>query len=192
MPQPSTKDKLIEAGLRTLYQRGFNGSAVQDITDAAGVPKGSFYNHFASKELLGLEVLERFWQGSASRRAILSDESRSPVERLRDHFRSVSDMVRRYNFEKGCLIGNFSAELPDQSRQIRDRLATIYAAWTRAIETCVREAQEKGHLRAGSDPKVVAAFLVNAWEGAVLRAKVDKDGDAFDHFDQTVFTLLFN
>lgn len=191
MPQPSAREKLIDAGLRTLHRQGFNGCAVQDITDAAGVPKGSFYNHFPSKEMLGVEALERWWQGSASRRAILSDESFSPVERLRRHFRSLSESVRRNKFEKGCLIGNFSAELPDQSRPIRNRLATIYAAWTRAIESCVREAKRAGQLRGGADPAAVAAFLVTAWEGAVLRAKVDKKGTSLDQFDQVVFGALF-
>ncbi|MET3521830.1 TetR/AcrR family transcriptional regulator [Mesorhizobium abyssinicae] len=191
MPRPSVKEKLIDAGLRTLHKRGFNGCAVQDITEAAGVPKGSFYNHFPSKEVLGLEALERYWQGSASRRAILGDETLSPVERLRRHFNSLSEAVSRYDFEKGCLIGNFSAELPDQSPPIRDGLAVIYAGWTCAIEICVREAQQTGQLRTGADPAAVAAFLVNAWEGAVLRAKVDKHGEALEQFDEVVFAGLF-
>jgi hypothetical protein len=88
-------------------------------------------------------------------------------------------------------FGNFSAELSNQSRSIRDRLATIYAAWARAIEICVREAQQAGQLRVEADPATVAAFLVNAWEGAVLRAKVDRDGRAFDQFDDVVFAGLF-
>jgi TetR/AcrR family transcriptional repressor of nem operon len=185
------KEELMIAGLETLHRRGFNGCGVQDITQAAGVPKGSFYNHFASKEAFGLGALERYWQLGASRRDMLSDTNLLPVERLRRHFRALSEAVARFKFEKGCLIGNFSTELPGQSRPIRDRLASLFAAWTRAIERCVRHADKAGQLRAGLDPKATAAFLVNAWEGAALRSKVDQDNRAFAQFEQVVFLTLF-
>jgi len=59
MPRPNVREKIIDAGLKVLIEKGFNGCGVQDITAAAGVPKGSFYNHFESKEALGGEVVER-------------------------------------------------------------------------------------------------------------------------------------
>ncbi|ARB31325.1 TetR/AcrR family transcriptional regulator [Pseudomonas tolaasii] len=79
MARHSVRKQLIDAGLETLHLSGFNGCAVQDITRAAGVPKGSFYNHFESKEALALFVLERFWEGGAERRARLLDPSVDPV-----------------------------------------------------------------------------------------------------------------
>lgn len=187
MPRPNVRDKLIDAGMRTLYQRGFNGCAVQDITEAAGVPKGSFYNHFDSKEALAVEAVERFWQESATRRVMLSDESLPPVERLKQHFRRLNKL----NLDMGCLIGNFSAELAAQSRPVRDRLAMIWAAWSKGIEICVREAADAGQLRPGLVPEDVAAFLISAWEGAVLRAKVDHDQSALERFERVVFAGLF-
>lgn len=53
MAKPHVREEILAAGLETLHNRGFNATSVQDITEAAGVPKGSFYNHFASKEELG-------------------------------------------------------------------------------------------------------------------------------------------
>lgn len=70
MPKPNVREQLMEAGLRTLHSQGFNGCAVQDITQAAGVPKGSFYNHFESKEALALAALEMFWVNGTARRAL--------------------------------------------------------------------------------------------------------------------------
>ncbi len=70
-----------------LHARGFHASGVQDITDAAEVPKGTFYTHFDSKERFGAEVLGRYWERRADRAlAILSDETRSPMERLKAYF----------------------------------------------------------------------------------------------------------
>ena len=190
MPRPNVREQLIEAGLQTLHLHGFNGCGVQEIADAAGVPKGSFYNHFESKEALAVQALERFWQNGASRRALLSDKSLDPVERLRRHFQALSDAVVRHNFQRGCLIGNFSLELSAQ-REIRDRLAAIYAAWTRSIESCVREAEKAGRVQPRLPAAAIATFLVNAWEGAVLRSKVEQDKSPLDQFERVVFASIF-
>lgn len=190
MARASLREKIVEAGLHTLHSQGFNGTGVQEITAAAGVPKGSFYNHFASKEALGVEALQRFWEGGAARRAILVDENVPPIERLRRHFRSLAEVVARYDYRKGCLIGNFSAELADQSQPVREGLAEIYANWSAMIETCVRAAQEAGEIRADLDAAKTAAFLVNAWEGVVLRTKVEKTSAPMDQFEDVVFAAI--
>jgi TetR/AcrR family transcriptional regulator, transcriptional repressor for nem operon len=192
MARPNVREQLIEAGLETLQLHGFNGSGVQDITDAAGVPKGSFYNHFESKEDFALQSLERYWQSGAARRALLSDTSVDPVERLRRHFRGMSDLAIRQNFQKGCMIGNFSTELAANREEIRNRLAEIYAAWSRSIESCVREAEKAGRVRARLPAATIATFLLNAWEGAVLRSKVEQDKSPFDQFDRVVFASIFS
>lgn len=191
MPKPNVREQLIEAGLKTLYRHGFNGSGVQDITDAARVPKGSFYNHFKSKEALAAEALERYWQSGAGRRALLSDEGVEPVERLRNYFRTLGDALVRTEFEKGCLIGNFSTELSGQSPEIRERLAAIYAAWVRLIESCIHEAQKADRVRPKLPASAIASFLLNSWEGAVLRAKVERDKSPLDQFEQVVFASIF-
>src|SRR5712671_627108 len=144
MRRDSTKDvreRLLEAGVATFHQRGFNGCSVQDITDAAGVPKGSFYNHFESKEALGVEALERYWQGALDSLGLLKDTEQAPVERLKSYFRYLNDFARKAKYRPGCMIGNLAAEMSDQSSIIQDRLAVILAAWSRGIESCVKEAQ---------------------------------------------------
>jgi TetR/AcrR family transcriptional repressor of nem operon len=73
---------------------------------------------------------------------------------------------------------------------MRDRLAMIFAAWTRALEGCIREAQAKRAINTDLDAATLAAFLLNAWEGAVLRSKVDKDGVAQRQFLTVVFACL--
>ena len=191
MARPNVRERVIEAGLETLHLHGFSGCGVQDITDAAGVPKGSFYNHFESKEALASEALERFWQNGAGRRALLSDTTLDPVERLRRYFRALSDIVVRQKFERGCLIGNFSSELSAQSKEIRDRLAAIYAGWARAIESCVREAEKAGRVQPRLPAATIATFLLNAWEGAVLRSKVEQDKSPLDVFERVVFASIF-
>jgi TetR/AcrR family transcriptional regulator, transcriptional repressor for nem operon len=191
MPKPNVREKIVTAGFERLHRHGFNGSGVQDITDAAEVPKGSFYNHFESKEALGLAALDRYWELTERGLQILSDERIPPLERLRSYFQSLADLMKSWRYAKGCMVGNFSTELADQSRSIRDRLSMILAAWTRAIENCIREAQTAKAIDSKLDPAILAAFLLNSWEGAVMRSRVDKDGKAQQQFLATVFANLF-
>jgi TetR/AcrR family transcriptional repressor of nem operon len=88
------------------------------------------------------------------------------------------------------MVGNLSTEMSDQSPMIREHLARVLATWTRAIEDCVKEAQADGSLRRDIAAKAIAAFMLNSWEGAVLRAKVDRSSIPFDQFEQIVFTSL--
>jgi TetR/AcrR family transcriptional repressor of nem operon len=191
MARANVRDRILNAAIETVRSRGFNGCGVNDITAAAGVPKGSFYNHFDSKEALGAEVVGEYWQrGACSTLRILSDRTLAPIERLRRYFDAMATNLADRDYKCGCLIGNLSAEMADQSRLVCDRLSAIYAGWTRSIETCVREAQRTGDIGDDIPPAILAAFLVNAWEGTVLRAKVDKDGAAHAHFREVVFKTL--
>jgi TetR/AcrR family transcriptional regulator, transcriptional repressor for nem operon len=191
MRQTPTRDHLIATGLQMLHARGFHASAVQDVTEAAGVPKGSFYTHFDSKERFGAEVLGRYWERRADRAiAILGDESQSPMARLKSYFAGKTTARTAGPFDRGCMIGNFAAELAGESRIVRDRLSAVFAAWTRLLATVIREAQAAGEIRLQHDPETIAAFLVDAFEGAVLRSKVDRDATALVRFESIVFSVI--
>ena len=191
MVKANVRERLLDAGLETLHRRGFNGCGVQEITEAAGVPKGSFYNHFESKEALGAAVLDRYWQQRADTSLrILDDAKVRSRERLRSYFAAMAAKMAKRGYTGGCLIGNLGAELSDQSKLVSDRLAAVFAGWTEAVETCIRDGQREGEIPADYDASVLASFLINAWEGAVLRAKVEKNGIPFEEFDQVVFEKL--
>lgn len=189
MPRPSAREQIVQAGLKCLREKGFNGVGVQDITAAAGVPKGSFYNHFESKEALGAEIVERYG-ADASRREILADKSVPPLERLRRHYARLNAIFSESKFERGCILGNFSAELSNQSNVIRDGLRRLYEQWTRDVEATIAEAQDQGAVSNDLTAAELAAFLLDAYEGALLRARVERDGTAFDRFMKFAFTRL--
>jgi TetR/AcrR family transcriptional regulator, transcriptional repressor for nem operon len=189
MARPNLREKIVEAGLKVLVEKGYNGSGVQDITAAAGVPKGSFYNHFESKEALGAEVVERYGRDNP-RRAALAEKSLPPVQRLRAHFERLNEAYTSARFGRGCLLGNLSAELADQSQLIRERLAALYLAWSTDIATVIAEAQAEGAISTRTPAADLAAFLLDAYEGALLRVRVEKSGRAFDRFMTVAFTQI--
>jgi len=103
----------------------------QDITDSAGVPKGSFYNHFDSKEALAVVALQRY----AERRRLedLADPSAAPLARLRSHFELLRAETQEHGFTRGCLLGNLGAEVADHSDVLRAAVGQSLARWAELI-----------------------------------------------------------
>ena len=190
MSRPSLRDQIIDAAVATLHRQGFNGSSVQDITEAAHAPKGSFYNHFESKEELAVAALERYWERVEASLALLDSNHLPPRERLARYFAALNEAARKNGFRTGCMIGNLSAEMAGQSPRMRNELARLLARWTKGIESCVIEAQADGSMRRDLDSRDAALFLINAWEGAMLRSKADRNSDALSAFDHVV-SILF-
>jgi TetR/AcrR family transcriptional regulator, transcriptional repressor for nem operon len=152
------------------------------------VPKGSFYNHFASKEALAEETLNRY---RATRRfELLDDTSKPPVARLRSHFEYLAGLLIDRGFVKGCLLGNFGAEVSDQSEVLRQAVATRLDRWSARVAGLLGEAQVGGDLPPSVDVERMGAFVITAWEGATLRAKVSKTCGPLDDFFAVVFDSL--
>jgi TetR/AcrR family transcriptional repressor of nem operon len=188
MPRPSVRGKIVQGGLTTFKAQGFNGCSIQDITEAAGVPKGSFFNHFKSKELLLLEVLGPYGEGN--RIDMLFDQSKRPLERLRDHFNFLADTYAQCSFDQGCLLGNLAGEVSASHPNIRAALHEMLQGWAGAIASLLREAQSAGDIDPRLDVDELSNFLVNAWEGVVLRLKVEKNREPANQFLDVCFKLL--
>jgi len=189
MGRPSAREEIVQAGLKCLVEKGFNAVGVQDITDTAGVPKGSFYNHFESKEALGVEIVERYG-ANQTRREILTDPSVPPLQRLRRHFDRISALFAESHFKRNCILGGFSAELANQSETIRESLRKLYGQWTKDIEATIAEAQTKGEIVNNTKASDLAAFLLDSYEGALLRARVERSRKPFDRFMKFAFGQL--
>lgn len=190
MPKPNVRDQLITASLATLHRQGFNATSVQDITEAAGVPKGSFYNHFASKEALGVEVVRLYSERAAALQAVLHDASLAPLARLRRYFEAMIEANVSAAFACGCLLGNFSTELSAQSEPIRAEVSTSYQHWADALARIIAQAQQDGSVAATEPAAELAQSAVDAWQGAVLRAKTEQNRSPLDRFMHTLFDKI--
>ncbi len=186
----NVRERLLTAAFETLHANGFNATGVQDITDAAKVPKGSFYNHFESKDALGVEVVERYAARGAERRQVLFGGTGAPLARLKAYFKGLNQLGPATGFSRGCLLGNFSAELASQSGDIRAALNEAMANWTKDIALVIAEAQKAGDVGRGIPAATLATFLLDAWEGAVLRSKVDRSAAPLDAFMKVAFNKI--
>ena len=188
MAKPNVRDRIVRAGLDQFHRVGFNGSSVEDITDLAEVPKGSFYNHFRSKEELALEVIDHYIEQAPH--ALLGDTRVPPMKRLKAYFTALVREFVDSNYKKGCLLGNFSSELADHSAPVRSRLEGAFDDWVKQIAGVIKEAQRVGEVDSKLKPGQIAGVLLSAFEGALLRARVAGDSVPLKEFMAVGFGRL--
>jgi len=173
MSRPSNREKILIEGLRVVHERGFAGASVRDIAQAASVPLGSFTNHFPSKEAFGLEILERYYEQSQERAALTLHDRSLPVrERFNAYFNNVIENLNLNEMRRGCLVGNFCAEVADQSEILRLRLAKIFEDIRFGFKAVLEEGVASGELRADLNCEETAGFIYSSLQGAILIAKV--------------------
>jgi TetR/AcrR family transcriptional repressor of nem operon len=179
------REEIVEAAMAEFRAHGFNAAGVKDITDAAGAPKGSFYNHFESKEALAVVALERY--GATRRLQDLADQRIEPLKRLRRHFEFLRDEIVGYGYTQGCLIGNFGNEIVDHSVAIRAGAQQGVDAWRAALAGALADAVQAGAVDPGLEPQTTALFILSAWQGAIIAARTERSSAPFDAF----FTMIF-
>lgn len=176
------KDYLLEAGIKVMATQGYNGTSIQDIVDAANVPKGSFYTYFKSKEDFAIAAIETVAEERimASKR-LVSDRNVPPLARLKAFFESSVPGCDS-NLNGGCFIGNMCQEMSDSSEAIRIKVRQMMRNKTQMVEDLLDEAKLDGSLKKTIPANVLAEFLFNAWEGALMRMKATKCREPLDAF----------
>ena len=167
-----TKARLLEAGIAMLLERGYGGLSVQDLLDRTGVPKGSFYHHFESKEDMALQAVDAYTAlGHALLDRCLEPGDRSARERIRFFFEELGGFYASQGY-LGCLLGALGQELSGASERFRRKIEECLASLAARIADCLEEARREGDLPADTDPRALADILLNTWEGAALRSRL--------------------
>jgi TetR/AcrR family transcriptional repressor of nem operon len=188
--RPSKREQILREGLDVVRRRGFTAAGVREITAAAGVPQGSFTNHFASKEAFGLEILDRYFADLRTVVAVTVEAEGDPLLRLWAYFDAIIERLQSRGWQHGCLIGNLSLESTDNSDAIRARLAEIFAEWRLPFARCLEEAAANGQITLAAPALDLADFLLGSWQGAILRMKVDRSAEPLQRFKTVVFATV--
>jgi TetR/AcrR family transcriptional repressor of nem operon len=179
----SKKEHILWSGLEVMKSRGYNGTSVKDIVDAAGVPKGSFYNYFESKESFAIDALEAVsCQDYLANRNLLSASDKSPLQRLKIFFEHNAECACEGEFKVGCFFGNMCQEMAESNEAIREKVGQILTRNTQLFAQLLDEAKEAGELRQTARSEVIAEFMLNAWEGTLMRMKASKSREPLDAF----------
>lgn len=172
-----TREHILDCAAELVRTRGFGATSVGDILAAAGVPKGCFYHHFASKEELGQEILAR-WMADLEARLLdylTREEGPAPLERIAAALDGFVTEQEQSGCRGGSAFGNLATELSDEHEEFRAPLAQAFQRLTGAFAGQLERARALGELKADVEPVALAEFLVAALEGGILLARVHKD-----------------
>ncbi|MGE4373570.1 MAG: TetR/AcrR family transcriptional regulator [Xanthobacter sp.] len=186
-----TRELLLRSGLETLTEKGFSATGIDEILNRVGVPKGSFYHYFDSKEAYGLELIECYGEFFALKlKRHFCNNALTPMNRLRAFIMDATDGMARYNFRRGCLIGNLGQEMGSLPESFRARLKSIFEDWQARLSACLIDAQKAGEIDPDADTAQLSAFFWIGWEGAVLRAKLEQSPEPLNIFSKCFFANM--
>jgi len=193
MARTNTREEIIRKGAELIHAQGFNATGLQQILQTAGIPKGSFYFYFKSKEDFGLEIINYF---NATISAIftryLSDKKMPPLKRLGKLFEFFESAFQKNGYALGCPIGNLSLELADTNERLRLHLVGVIETLITQIELCLQEAKREKSIPASLNTADTARFIFHGFEGAVLHMKVVKSIEPFQAFRSYLTGYLKN
>ncbi|MGW2035845.1 TetR/AcrR family transcriptional regulator [Streptomyces argyrophylli] len=187
------RKKILDAAQSLIELRGYSALGVAEICKAAGVPKGSFYYFFESKEALALAVLDEHWQTQRGDWTRVLQADGEPLSRLRMLFEETEAGLRAGQQScgtvSGCMFGNLTLELSNQTEAIRERLQRIFDAQVEMVEKVVSEAQERGEVTV-ADAGEAARSIVAQLEGQVMFAKLYNTTSTLDGLWGNCLALL--
>jgi TetR/AcrR family transcriptional repressor of nem operon len=189
--ETSTRERLLEVGAQAISDLSFNSCGLSEILRRAGVPKGSFYHYFASKEDFGVALIEReSAEYVACMQPLVEDHARSPVERLRAVFEMGREECIRNGPARRCLIPKLALETAQLSEPVHAAVKKAYDQWSAQLVQIIREGQSRGEIGRRHDPDYLASVLVMLWEGATIRMQIDRSLRPLDDFLAFVFDSL--
>jgi TetR/AcrR family transcriptional repressor of nem operon len=184
-----TKVSLLDAGVAIMVTKGYNNTGIQEVLEATGVPKGSFYYYFDSKEDFAIQIIEHFDQKQTEQlKVFLDNQKHNPVERLKAYCNAGRKALKENQCRNGCLVGNLSQEMADQSEVLRAKLEEVLSRWRGRFAQCIKEGQEAKLISSKFDHNMMAEFFQSGWHGAIMRAKTTKTTVPLDAF----MTLMFD
>lgn len=176
MTQRISRQEIVRKGADLIHEQGFSATGIQQVVDACGIPKGSFYHYFKSKEDFGLAVIDYF---SAVINKIFSrhlgDKNYPPLIRLEKLFEHYEKLFEQSGCALGCPVGNLSLELADTNERLRAHLKEVVNKLILQIEACLMEAKQDQSIPVDLETQDTARFIFHAFEGAILHLKVERN-----------------
>lgn len=178
-----TRALLIRHGLELLTAQSLPATGLDAVLSRAGVPKGSFYHYFSSKAEFGQAVLAAYADYYARKlERTLERSTLPPLQRLGAFADDAAEAMARHRFERGCLVGNLAQDVGLLPEDYRAQLSAILGDWERRLADCLALARADGALPADTDCAAWARLFWIGWEGAVMRARLERSALALQQF----------
>lgn len=192
MAKNDTRKRLVLAGINVFLKYGYEGGGVTAILNEAGMPKGSFYNLFPSKEAFACATVEAYFASFTDlRTATLYNRNLTPCERLKAWLVRHREYIEHHPETVGCLAGILGQTGAVQSEEIRQRLMAFFARWEHDLTEVFRDAQMSHTLSPSMTPESAAAMVIYLYEGVMIRIRVEGTPLPYDFLTQTLPDIIF-
>jgi TetR/AcrR family transcriptional regulator, transcriptional repressor for nem operon len=169
------KENLLAQGVQLLMQQGFHGTGLKEILDAVKIPKGSFYNYFKSKESYAAEVIQHYIEPFIIQLGTyIENPEMDGISALKNYFEGLIVELEKAQFKGGCLLGNLMGEIGDTSELCQKSLQLAVNRYRSLLSNALQKGQSEGTVRIDKSADDMADLLVNSWQGALLRMKIEQ------------------
>jgi len=188
----SNVKKLLDQGVQMLMAQGYHGTGIKDILDIIGIPKGSFYTYLVSKEVFAAEAISHFIEPFILRLdAYLQNPELDGLTALKHYYAELINEVERAGYKGGCLLGNLMGEVGDTSELCRRSLKLTLDRYRNLQTSALLRAQQEGTVREDLKAETMADLLVDNWQGALLRMKIEQSVHSLRQFVETLLADYF-
>lgn len=186
-----TREALIRCGIELLTEQGFSSTGIDQILKQVNVPKGSFYHYFQNKEAFGIVLIENYSQYFVHKlEKHLLNENLDPLARLEVFMQDAMSGMSRYDFKRGCLIGNLTQEFGCSHEVFQEKLKSAFKQWINRVADCLELAKSQNQIAQDNDSQQLAEFFWIGWEGAVMHSKLSQNKQPMELFSGQFFKLL--
>lgn len=184
----NSRSQLLDAGLVLIRSGSYKSVGINDVLKETGVPKGSFYHYFDSKQDFGLAVAKHYHADQLqSAKSILRQDGAPALNRLVTFFQTALDYFKSHGFAQGCLMANLSTELADQDEVFQAVLKDHWQALSSEIAHCIAECDKTEINLAHLSDQEAADWLLNSWSGALTRMKAERSASPLKLFLKSTF-----
>jgi TetR/AcrR family transcriptional regulator, transcriptional repressor for nem operon len=191
MVSKDTRNIILQAAKKIILTKGYGAAGLNEILTEAGVPKGSFYHYFKSKEDFVAELLKSYLdEHEAFLGQLLNNQELEPLERIISFLEKGRALHERNRCQQVCLIAKLGAEVSDFSETMRNVQSTGIRKWLDVYAECIRKGQEKGSINRNINATQAAALIHDLWQGASVRMQIDQNTAPLENAVEIIRRLL--
>lgn len=185
------KEEILKTGYHVLRKNGYHGVGINEILKEAGIPKGSFYNFFESKEDFVKKVMD--WHALDQKNWIenfFNEAQDTPFNNLKAFYKTLIQLNELDAFSSGCFINLMSNEVGRSNDRIAASANQIFMSWITVIAKEIEKAQEIGEARDDYSALKLAEYLHSGIYGAFSRMKVTRSRAYLDTWWELSFDFI--
>lgn len=184
------RDILVK-GIHLIQERGYGNTGIQDILKACDIPKGSFYNFFASKEAFALEAISLYKDYTVGLLDRLDKKDEIPArDKIKAFFMKSNEIFISQKCSQNCMLLSLSTEVTDESNVFSKPIVDSFKVYKEYLLKWITIAQEEGSLRQDYTPGDLVNMLYDGYHGAVLRMKYQQSAKPLNQFIDNTLRML--